>query len=250
MSSLYPNTVNEVQKIFQRKKYIVFLVITALIPIMAAFTFNLFQSKLGIFAVNSASFPILMLWLFTGFLWPLFIFSVASDIFSGELGEKTLKIALTRPISRFYVFLSKNISIGIFILINLCVVFIVSVAAGLFLEGTSNMVTGLWQNMLAYITAMFPMLFLSIEAVFLAQFFRSSGGALATCIFVFLAAKIVPFLSSTLAKINPFAYTDWYMMWLGSSVSAGRILNVFLILLSYSVILFASGFYMFDKRDL
>ncbi len=250
MTGLYPNTVNEVQKIFLRKKYVVFLVITALIPIAAAFSFNLLQSKLAIFAVNSASFPILILGLFTGLVLPLYIFSAASDIFSGEIGEKTLKIVLTRPITRFNVFLSKNFSIGIFIIINLGVAFIISVAAGWFLEGAPDMAAGLLLNLLAYLTALIPMFFLGVTAVFVAQFFKSSGGALVTCIFVYVAAKIVPFLSSTLARVNPFGYTDWYMMWLGSSVTTGKLLNVFLLLLSYSIILFAVGFYLFDKRDL
>jgi len=250
MNSLYANSVNETQKIFQRKKTVVFLVITALIPAGAAALFSFFQSRFGIFAVNSASFPVLMLDLFSSALLPLFIFSAAADLFSGELGDKTLKLTLTRPITRFKVFLSKNISIGLFIIINLGLVFVISVISGFFLESGALDAAGFFQGLLAYITAVVPMLFLGVTAAFLAQFFKNSGAALTTCIFVYLAGKAIPFFSSKLTIISPFSYTDWYMMWIGSAVNAGRLLNVFLIILSYSLILFALGFYMFDKKDI
>jgi ABC-2 type transport system permease protein len=148
------------------------------------------------------------------------------------------------------VFLSKNISIGVFIIINLGLVFVISVISGFFLEGGTLSAAGLFQALLAYIAAVVPMLFLGIMAVFLAQFFKNSGAALTTSIFVYLAGKAVPFLSPTLAKIIPFSYTDWYMMWIGNAVSSSRLFNVFLIILSYSLILSALGFYLFDRKDI
>lgn len=250
MSIVYANTINELQKLFLRKKYIAFISISILIPLVAAFSFNLLQNKLGIFAVNTSSFSVLILGIFTKFLLPLYIFSSAADVFSGELGNKTLKLTLLRPITRFKVFLSKTISIGIFITLNLGIIFIFTLVAGLFINSTNQLASGVFQTLLAYILAIFPMLFLVIFAVFIAQFFKGSGSALTTCVFVYLVAKVIPFFSSSLAKINPFAYSDWYLMWIGSSFDLVKLLNVFLLLLSYSLILFAAGFYFFDKRDL
>lgn len=249
MSSLYSNLVNEVQKLLLRKKTVFFMVISVLIPAGAAALFSFFQRELGIFAVGSAGFPVLTLGVFASFLLPLFIFSAAADIFSGEQGEKTLKLTLTRPITRFKVFLSKNIALSFFIVINLALVFVASVISGLFLNGILG-AGGLLQALLAYIVTVIPMLFLSITAVFLAQFFKNSGAALATSFLVYLAGKAVPFISSTLVKINPFSYTDWYTMWVGSAVSTGRLLNIFLLILSYSLILSALGFYIFDRKDI
>jgi ABC-2 type transport system permease protein len=250
MNSLYAGTLNEVQKIFMRKKATVFLVISALIPVGSVISFVFFQNKLGIFAVNSASFPVLILSIFSSLLLPLFIFSLVADLFSGELGDKTLKLTLTRPITRFKVFLSKNLAVGIFILIDMALIFIVSAVSGFFLDISSQAVTGFFQALLAYVTELVPMIFLSIMAGFLSQFFRNSGAALTTSIFVFWASKVIPFFSLTLARILPFAYTDWYTMWLGTSVGAGRLINVFFIFVSYSVILFAAGFYLFDKKEM
>lgn len=249
MNSLLANTLNEIQKIFLKKKTIAFLVVTSLIPIGAVASFVMFQNKLGIFAVNSTGFPVLMLELFTTLLLPLFIFSTAAEQFAGEVGEKTLKITLTRPITRLNVFASKILSTGIFIVINLGLIYLISTLAGLSLEG-GKVLTGVLQGLTAYLTAVVPMTFLCIEAAFVAQFFKSSSGALTTCVFVYLAAKIIPILSPVISKVNPFSYTDWYMMWLGSTVGVGRLLNTFLLILSYSLILFALGYYLFDKKDL
>lgn len=249
MSSLYANTLNELDRIFARKKNIVFIILSVLITIGAALSFKFLQDRLGIFAVNATSFSILVLNVFTALLLPLFIFSAAADLFSGEFGDKTIKMTLTRPITRFIIFLSKNISLAIFIVVNLAIIFVLSVISGLFLKSGAGALTGFSQSLLAYTTAVFPMVFLSIEAIFLAQFFNNSGAALTTCVFIYLAAKVLPFLSSVFSKISPFSYTDWYMMWIGSSVSAGRLFNVFTIILSYSLILFALGFYLFDRKD-
>lgn len=249
MGALNANTVNELQKILLHKKNIVFLVLFALIPVFAALSFKLFDSRLGIFAVSTSNFPILMLQLFTAFLLPLLIFSLAADIFSGEIGEKTLKIVLTRPVTRFQVFLSKTLALNAFVILNLAIVYLVSCAAGLSLKGSGSVWPGFLQALPAYLTAVVPMLFLGMTAILIAQFFESSGGAVAACIFVYLAAKAAPFLSSTLAKINPFAYTDWYLMWLGS-VHSGRIINSFFMLLGYSILFFSLGFYLFDKRSI
>lgn len=250
MSSLYANSINETQKIFQRKKTVIFLTMTGIIPAGAAALIVFSQNALGIFAVNSASFPILMLGLFSSILLPLFIFSTAADLFSGELNDKTLKLTLTRPITRFKVFLSKNLSLGVYIIISLGLLFVISVISGLFFEGGGLATPNLFQNIVAYIAALVPLFFLGVTAVFLAQFFKNSGAALTTCIIVYLAGKAVPFLSPILTRINPFSYTNWHIMWIGSSVSTGRLFNIFLIFLSCTMILFALGFYLFDRKDI
>lgn len=64
------------------------------------------------------------------YILPLLIASVAVDTFSCEFGDKTLKIILLRPISRFKVFTSKIICIGTYIIVNLFIVFIVSSILG------------------------------------------------------------------------------------------------------------------------
>lgn len=250
MSNIYANTLNELEKIFLRKKNIVFLLITALIPVGAALSFNMLQSRLGIFAINSNSFSILMLGLFTSILFPLLIFSVVAELFSGELGDRTMKITLTRPITRFNVYLSKLVSIYIFTGINLGLVFVDSSVSGFFLKDSGTTINSFLQGLLAYIISLVPLFYLIVMATFVAQFFRSSGGAIITCVFVYIAAKLLPFLFPILGKISPFSYNDWYVTWLGNSIGLGRQLNILMLILSYTLIFLAAGYYFFDKRDI
>lgn len=250
MDSLYANVLNETQKIYMRRKTVSFLILSVLIPAVGAAFFFVLQDRLGIFAVTTANFPLWVLGLFTNFLLPLFIFAWAAESFAGELGENTLKLTLTRPISRFKVFLSKTVSLGIFIAIDLAVVLCVALAAGLFLHGGAHRPADFLQAVAVYIVAIIPMLSLSILAVFLAQFFKSSSSALTACILVYVAGRAIPFISPAVGRLVPFSYLNWHILWLGNSVGAGRLLYVFMILLSYGIIFFAAGFYLFDKKEL
>lgn len=248
MNIIYAGIINETEKLLLKKKTVFFLAVAAIFPVAAMALVKLFQSKLGFFAVTSANYPILILGLFTGLFLPLFIFTAAADLFAGELGQNTLKIALTRPISRFKVFLSKNIAIGLYIIIILGAVLVTSYISGLFLGGRISL-AGLLKDILLYLAAVIPMLALSVIAVFLAQFFKSSTGALTTCIFIYIAAKASALVAPRLTKLTPFAYTDWHMLWLGS-LGAGRLLNILALIVSYIIILFSMGYYLFDQRDL
>lgn len=249
MNSLYAGIINETEKMLLKKKTVFFLMLSFIFPLGAMASIKLLQSKLGFFAITSINYPIMILGLFTGFFLPLFVFTAAADLFAGELGDNTLKIALTRPISRFKVFLSKNISIGLFVMIILGIVFITSVISGLFLDASVHF-TGLSQGLLAYIVAAIPMVVLGVVAVFLAQFFQSGSGALTTCILIYIAGKAVPFVAPKLAKVILFSYTNWHMLWLGSSVGTGKLLNIFMLILAYGIIFFSVGYYLFDKKDL
>lgn len=249
MNSLYAGICNETEKILSKRKTVFFLIISAVFPLAAMALIKLFQSKLGFLAVTSINYPVMILGLFTDLLLPLFIFTTAADLFAGEFGDKSIKIALIRPISRFKVFLSKNISIGIFIIIVLGIIFIYSVISGLFLDGNAHL-TGLLQVALAYIVALIPMLALSVIAVFFAQLFQSSSGALATCIFIYIAGKVLPYVAPKAAKVFLFYYTNWHMLWLGNSVGAVKLLNIFMLILSYMIIFFPAGYFLFDKKDI
>jgi ABC-2 type transport system permease protein len=246
MNSIYVNSINETKKLFSKKKTVIFLVITALIPIAAAVVLAFAQGKIGINSIISWDFSTSMLGIFTNFFLPLFIFAAAADMFAGEMEDKTIKLILTRPISRFKVYISKNIAIGILIIINLIVILIISTIAGM-LAGAK---ITLFQELKIYTISIVPMLSVSIFASFLAQLFKSSSGVMTACIFIYIACRIVPFLSSKISRLILFNYTDWHLLWLGNTAGANVILSAFMFILSYSIIFFTSGFYLFDRKDI
>ena len=100
MKSLKANIINEIQKLFLKKKTTVLLIITAVMCFISAFFISSIQAKLSFIALGSVSFPLMTLSIFTNIFLPLFIFMAVAEVFSGEVGNKSLKLVLIRPISR------------------------------------------------------------------------------------------------------------------------------------------------------
>jgi ABC-2 type transport system permease protein len=250
MNVLYVSVMNEVEKLLSRKKTIVFLVISALIPVLAAVALLFFRSRLGIAPLGAGEFPVWILGTFTGLLLPLFVCMTAVDLFTGELSDRTLKIVLLRPVSRLKIYLSKIIAISIYILINLGGIFLISLIGGAFLEWSDGSVFALVKALAAYAAAFLPMLLIGILSVFVSQFFKSSSGALAFCILLYFASKVASFVFPGIGRLLVTSFNDWHMLWLSSPVVLGSIINIFLFILSYSIIFLAAGYFLFDRREI
>ncbi len=241
---------NETEKIFSRKKAVFFLSFTALIPILSYYIILRLQSGFGVAALGTANYPVLMLNVFTSLLLPLMIFMHASDMFSGEIADKTIRIAVTRPITRLKVFASKQVALAITLLIYLVVAFLSSVLCSFFLVERGNWLSGLLQSVIAYSAACLPMFTLGIVAVFLAQFFKNSSGALATCILLYALMKLAAFVFPQITVYTPTAYTDSYLLWIGNSVAFGKIASIYMFLIACCILFFTVGYIFFDKKEL
>jgi ABC-2 type transport system permease protein len=248
MHSLVAGVRNELYKMLYKKKTVVFLGFSAIVPALLAFLFGQFQTILGMSSI-SGDFPLAILGMYTLFLIPLFIFLTAADLFAGELSSRTLKLSLLRPITRFKLFLAKTLSLGIGIVTLLLLTGIISALASAFLGGASDIANGfVWMK--AYAAAFVPMMALGVAAILCAQFFKSSSSALIFCILLYAAAKILPVFFHSASVFSIAAYTDWHILWLGSAVSAGKLFTTFLFLLSSSVLLFSAGFYVFERKEI
>ncbi|OPH52084.1 hypothetical protein BC351_33535 [Paenibacillus ferrarius] len=249
MPSLTANVWNETIKMAAKKKTIFFLAVTLLMPVLAGLLLARFQSGIGIGAIASQDFPILMLGLLTSIFLPLFVFMGAADVFSGEMGDRTMKNTLTRPITRFKVFASKQIALSVYIALFLVAGLAASVISALFFQNFGGFDTVVkW--FLAYGAAFVPLLVLSIVAVFLAQFFSSSSSALTVSILLYLAFKVAAFFIPQIATYSPTAYMDWHMLWIGSQIAIGKISTIFMFLAACSILFFTAGFYLFDKKEI
>jgi ABC-2 type transport system permease protein len=251
MHSLVASIRNETLKMAYKKKTLFFLAMTILLPIIASLLIANFQSSIGIGAIGAQDFPIVMLGLFTMSFLPLFVFMGAADQFSGEMGDRTMKVVLTRPISRFKIFASKQISLGIYIVAYLAAAFLASVISSLLLlKGSSNLGSAFINWITAYGAAFLPLFTLSIAAVLLAQFFTSSSGALTTSIVLYIAAKVSALFFPQVSTYSPTTYMDWHLMWIGGSMASDKVFSVFMFLVACSILFFTAGFYLFDKKEL
>jgi ABC-2 type transport system permease protein len=248
MNSLKANIINEIQKLFLKKKITVFLLITAIICFLSAFFVSSIQAKLVFVALNSLSFPLMTLSMFANIFLPLFIFMAVSEVFSGEVNDKSLKLVLIRPISRLKVFISKNVAVAIYIIINLLVVLMVSMVSIMFLH-QGSMVQSISQIAFAYFIDIIPAVVLAIFAAFISQFFKSSSGALITCILSYIGIKILSMFIKGMNNSIFTSYLNWYSIWLTGSSSFLRNINILFMVLSYGIIFFTVGYYIFDKKE-
>lgn len=250
MNLLIASVLNETEKILRKKKTGVFLLVTVIIPIGTALLFSLLKSRLGLLGLRATDFPLLILGLFTTLFFPLFVFMWTADTFSGEAGDRTLKLVFTRPISRLKVYSSKILAVGLTLLLFLVVLFVLSLGAGLIVGGArGGWLTGFFNSLLSYGVAIWPMLALAIIAAFIAQFFNNSSGALAASILVYIGAKLLPVIIPQSARLLLVSYMDWHLLWLGH-VSPEKLVYSFLFILSYMIIFFPLGYLLFDAKDL
>ncbi|MDP4142876.1 MAG: ABC transporter permease subunit [Bacillota bacterium] len=250
MDKIYANTLNECEKIFSKKKTIVFLVLTAILSVLAAVIIPIFQSRFGIIVVNAEAFPVIILNLFTAFLIPLYVLMAVTDLFSGEVHDKNLKLVLLRPVSRFKVFISKNIAVFIYTSINLSIILIISLICDIFYKLPGDYIRAILNGFGAALVSLLPQLILTLFIACICQFFNNSTGAFVTSIFILVMAKILSYIFPAVSKVLFINYFSWSTSWISSSAAGSRLFTGFMLLISYGIILFTVGYYLFDKKDI
>lgn len=246
MNKIATNTINEFERLFLKRKNIIFLIITALICFVSALLLNTIQARLSFVALSAISFPLLTLSIFTNTLLPLFTITITSEVFSGEEGSKTLKLVFLRPISRFKIFVSKNIAIIAYIAINFAIVFTASMISGL-LFNKIEAYESIGKILSAYCIDLLPAVVFVLFAALIAQFFKSSGAALSVGIFIFMLLKVLSLILSIFNNIIFTSYLNWYNIFYTGSYL--RNLNILFMVMAYGIIFFTIGFYIFDKKE-
>jgi ABC-2 type transport system permease protein len=247
MNSLKANIINELEKLFLKKKTIVFLIIIALTSFLSIFFVSSIQSKLVFISMSSISFPLMVLSMLTNVFLPLFIFMAAAELFPGEIADRTLKLVLTRPISRLKVYISKITAISIYIIINLLVVFLVTTITALILKVN---ILSISHVLFSYMIDIIPASILVIFAAFVVQFFKTNSAAIISCILIFLGIRALSLFITGFNNNMFTSYLNWYSLWSANGSSIFRLLIISLLLLSYGIIFFTSGYYMFDKKEI
>ncbi|TDF95137.1 ABC transporter permease subunit [Paenibacillus piri] len=247
MHSIRAGYINELMLMLYRKKTAMFFIFSAILPILMAFALNSLQPVLGLVAV-SRSFPHQMLDIYTAVWIPLFILFNIGDLFPNEIASRTLKLALLRPNTRFQVYLAKVAALATGIAALLVMLGIVTLICNLF-AGSPLGLTETFGIVKAYFAALVAMLALAALFIFVAQFFKTANAFMVFSIVLYAAAKLAPFFSSSIAAFSPASYTNWHMLWLSSTVSAGRLLTGSLFLVSSCILFFSLGYYIFDRKE-
>ena len=240
---------NEIEKLYKRKKVLVAVIISLIFIILGQLSMVVARTGFGLLVVSSMEFPILVLSVVVNTILPLFTALVTIESFSGEFSQNTMKIALTRPITRLKFFTAKLAAIMLFILANLLFVMIFSILAGYLFNANSFTTEGVFKILLSYTVTLIPMVILSIIIVFFTNIIRSGIGVFFLSIFVFVIFKGLGIIFYRYSGIFITSMMSWYTLFLMDTIPTFKIFLQFMMMLSYGIIFFTAGYYLFDKKE-
>ncbi|MEN8905352.1 MAG: ABC transporter permease [Clostridiales bacterium] len=250
MNIILAGTINETQKIISKKKNLIVLFLILSIVLISAIINIVSNNFLGANVINSAKLPITVLDFTMALVIPIFIFMITSDLFANEISNSTIIISLVRPVSRFKVYITKLISVSVFIITILASMFISSFIVSMFSGKISEVFGELLINLYTYIAAILPLIMLITITAFIAQFLKSSSGTVVFMVIGFLLLPVISALVPEFSVILPTSYIDWYQNFSYSSINVYTITNEFMFIVGYVIIFLSLGVYLFERKDI
>jgi len=241
--------INEIEKLYKKKKVLVAMVISLLFIVVGQVVMLGLRSGVGLRGTSSMEFPILVLSVVVNTILPLFTALVTIDSFSSEFSQNTMKIAITRPITRLKFFTAKLGAITVFILVNLMFVMIFSIMAGFVFNSNSFSLHSIFIIIISYIITVLPMMIVAMIIVLLCNILRSGIAVFFLFIIIFIGFKALGIFYAEYSGLFFTSMVDWYSLWIMDTVPVSKIIREFLLMLSYGILLFTSGYYLFDKKD-
>ena len=241
--------INEIEKLYKKKKVLVAALVSLIFIILGQLSIVGLRSGFGVRGVSSMEFPLLVLSVVVNTILPLFTALVTIDSFSGEFSQNTMKIAITRPVTRLKFFTAKIAAIMLFVLVNLLFVMIFSTITGIIFNSNSYTLQGIIRILISYLVTLIPMMVFSLVIVLLSNILRSGIGVFFVSILLFIVLKALGIVFSSYSGLLFTSMMDWYTLWIMDSISFIKIFRQFMMMCSYAILLFTGGYYLFDKKD-
>lgn len=241
--------INEVEKLYKKKKVMVAALMSLIFVILGQLSVVILRSGFGVRGASSNEFPLLVLSVVVNSILPLFTTLIAIDSFSGEFSQNTIKITITRPVTRLKFFTAKVIAIMIFVLVNLLFVMIISTITGVVFNSNSFTLHSIIRILISYLVTLIPMTVLALVIVLLTNILRNGISIFFASIIIFIVFKALGIIFSSYSSLFFTNMLDWYRLWIMSNVSFLKIFRQFLLMLSYIILLFTGAYYLFDKKD-
>ena len=198
---------------------------------------------------------------------PLLIALVAGDAIAGEANMGTLRLLITRPISRSQFMLTKFLASVIYTLLLLVFMAILSLLLSLAVFGTSDLIIMksemivlldshdvLWRYFAAFGFAAIAMTTVAALAFLLSVFSENSIGPIVgtmsiVILFTILTTMNIPFFNA----MKPFLFTNHMLNWKGffeDPVNYREVLKSALILIAHIVLFVSLAIFIFRKKDI
>jgi ABC-2 type transport system permease protein len=251
MTAFYASYRNELTKLLRRKKYIVFLVVGAIICIFWAVLGGLASGFLGRvdgMVINLTPTPMGALGFFLQILIPFLIFMGATDLITVEAAEGTMKGMICRPVTRLKLYTGKLLAIMTYAAIYLALVFVVSSALNQVM-GRPLDIGEFALSFASYMLTIPPLAVLAAFAAFVALFGRSGSLTMLILIAAYLAMNVLPIIFPIFAELLFTSYLGWHRLWIGALPQGFRLVHIISILVGYGAVFFVAGSLIFDRKE-
>lgn len=242
--------VNEIVKLLKKKKMLAAAVLSVLAVVIGQISLTVIQHGFGLRIAGSTEFPLIVLSLFTHTLLPLFAIFAVIDLFNGEFTSNTMKITLTRPVSRFGVFSAKVLTAALVIAANLLFVMVLSLLAGFLFNPVSDVWSGILRVVLAYAVTFFPVFVFSLLIVLLSNLIRGGTVVFFLSVLIYLALYFFGLLYPHWSSFLVTSMFDWHVLWIAETVNWAKIGRQLLLMTGCGIMLFTAGYMLFDRKDL
>ncbi|TBL76608.1 ABC transporter permease [Paenibacillus thalictri] len=250
MSGFKAAFINETVKLLKKKKLIAAAILSIIAVLVGEVAILAIKHGFGLRVVGSTEFPLIVLSVFAYTILPLFATFVAIDMFNGEFASNTMKITLTRPVSRFGVFCAKVLNVALFIFANLLFVMILSLLAGFIFNPSSSGFMGVLRVVLSYAATFFPVFVFALLVVLLANLLRGGLAVFFLSILIFIGFNFIGIVFSHVSSFLITSMFDWYTLWISETINGLKIFRQTLIMTGCGIMLFTAGYYLFDRKDL
>ncbi len=181
MNKILADYKNECAKLFNRKKYYVFMAIEVLICGIVILT-KLLTNRLSRGAVS-----LTLMSLFIEIIIPFIVMMAACEMFSEEFQSKTIRAVFMRPIARYKIYLGKYFAVLTLAVVNMLVGMLAANLMDLLIVRNLN---SLGYSILAYIIDIIPMMVLIMMVVMINQLVNNSTMAMFLCIIIYICLKL------------------------------------------------------------
>ncbi|MEP6844526.1 MAG: ABC transporter permease subunit [Panacibacter sp.] len=209
---------------------------------------------------------------------PLLISLIAADMISGEANMGTLRLLLTKPVSKTSFILAKFFASSVYTFILLLWIAILALAGSIWLFGTDDLLLQkssyvvqiaapdvLWRYGYAFCFAYLAMLTVTALAFLLSNFAENSIGPIVTTMSIIILFTILSTMTIPLfQKIQPYLFTTHMVNWkeffdekvndqnaviTGSIQNPQKIIDSALILVAHIVLFVTAAIVVFKKKD-
>ncbi|HVG11390.1 MAG TPA: ABC transporter permease subunit [Flavisolibacter sp.] len=198
---------------------------------------------------------------------PLLIALVAGDVIAGEANAGTLRLLLTKPVSRTTLLLSKFFASVVYTLLLLLFMAFLSLAISLLVFGTGDLIILksemvvildrsdiIWRYVAAFGFAALSMITVASLAFLLSSFAENSIGPIISTmsiiiVFTILTTMDIPFFN----VLKPYLFTNHMLNWKGffeRPVDGAEVLKSAGILLFHIVLFLSVTIFAFRRKDI